>query len=152
MVHTYSGILLSRKKEWNNAIHNNMDATEILTLSEVGKRKTNIMGYHIYVESNIGHKWTYLQNRNRLIDIENRLVVAKGEEGKGVGWTGIWGLVDANYYMYKQWAPTVQHRGLYLVSWDRPWWKIIWERECIYVWLDHYAVQQKLTQHCNWLY
>ena len=29
----------------------------------------------------------YLQNRNRLMDIENRRVVAKGE-GEGVGWTG----------------------------------------------------------------
>ena len=29
----------------------------------------------------------YLQNRNRLTEIENRLVVAEGE-GEGVGWTG----------------------------------------------------------------
>ena len=36
------------------------------------------------------------QNRNKLIDIENRLVVAKGE---GVGWMGSLGLVDANYYI-----------------------------------------------------
>ena len=33
------------------------------------------------------HKWTYLQNRNRLIDIENRLVAAKGDGGgEGVDW------------------------------------------------------------------
>ena len=32
----------------------------------------------VYVESKICHKLTYLQNRNRLTDIENRLVVAKG--------------------------------------------------------------------------
>ena len=31
-------------------------------------------------------------------DIHNRLV-AKGKGG-GSGWTGIWGLVDANYYIY----------------------------------------------------
>ena len=29
-------------------------------------------------------------NRNRLIDIENRLVVAKGEEGMGEGKLGVW--------------------------------------------------------------
>ena len=31
------------------------------------------------------YKWTYLQNRNRnrLIDIENKLMVTKGEEGEG---------------------------------------------------------------------
>ena len=35
------------------------------------------------------------KNRNKLIDIENRLVVAKGE---GVGWMGSLGLINANYY------------------------------------------------------
>ena len=36
-------------------------------------------------------------NKNRLTDIENRLVVAK-EVGEGVGCTGSLALVDANYY------------------------------------------------------
>ena len=27
------------------------------------------------------YKWTYLQNRNRLADIENKLMVTKGEGG-----------------------------------------------------------------------
>ena len=35
---------------------------------------------------------------NRLTDIENRLVVAKGDD-EGVGGTGSLGLVDANYYI-----------------------------------------------------
>ena len=34
-------------------------------------------------------------------DLENRLVVAKGE-GEGVGWMGIWGLVDANYFIWSR--------------------------------------------------
>ena len=34
-----------------------------------------------YVESKIWHKWAYLQNRNRLTDVENRLAVAMGEGG-----------------------------------------------------------------------
>ncbi len=46
----------------------------------------------------MGHKRTHLQNRNRLTDIENTPVVAKGER-EGVGWTGSLGLVDANYYV-----------------------------------------------------
>ena len=50
------------------------------------------------MESKIWHKGTYQQNRNRLTDIENRLVVAKGD-GEGVGWTESLGLVDANYYI-----------------------------------------------------
>ena len=39
------------------------------------------------MESEIWHKQTNLQNRNRLTDIENCFVVAKGEErGSGVDW------------------------------------------------------------------
>ena len=32
----------------------------------------------------------------KLMDMENRLMVAKGE-GEGVGWTGNLGLIDADY-------------------------------------------------------
>ena len=35
----------------------------------------------------------------KIMDKENRLVVAKGER-KGVGWTGNWGLIDANYCLW----------------------------------------------------
>ena len=37
-----------------------------------------------------------LATEKKLMDLENRLVVAK-EEGKGVGWMGNLGLIDANY-------------------------------------------------------
>ena len=49
------------------------------------------------MESKVWHKRTYLQNRNRLTDVENRLVVAKEEER--VGWKGSLGLAVANYYL-----------------------------------------------------
>ena len=39
------------------------------------------------------------QKRNKLMDTENRPVVAK-REGKGVGGTGTLGLVDANYFLW----------------------------------------------------
>ena len=39
-------------------------------------------------------------NRNRLIDMDNRLVAAEGEGGgEGVGWTGSPWLMDANCYI-----------------------------------------------------
>ena len=44
-------------------------------------------------------QWTYLQNRNRFTDIENRLVVAKGEGREKEAWIGSLGLVEANYYI-----------------------------------------------------
>ena len=35
-----------------------------------------------------------LSTEEKIMDLENRLVVAKGE-GEGVGWTGNLGLIDA---------------------------------------------------------
>ena len=39
---------------------------------------------------------TNLSTEKKLIDLENRLVVAKGK-GEGGGWIGSLGLIDANY-------------------------------------------------------
>ena len=55
---------------------------EIIILSEVSQKDKYYM-CHLYVESKIWHKWTYLWNKNRLTDVENRFVVAKGEESFG---------------------------------------------------------------------
>ena len=41
---------------------------------------------HLYVESKKWYKWTYLQNRNRVTDAENKLMVTKGEVGGGINW------------------------------------------------------------------
>ena len=54
----------------------------MIILHDVRKRKTNTIRSHLHVQSKIGHKWAYLQNRNRLIDTENRLVVAKEWGGR----------------------------------------------------------------------
>ena len=40
-----------------------------------------------------------LSTENKLMDLENRLLVAK-EEGEGVGWTGNLGLIGANYCLW----------------------------------------------------
>ena len=40
-----------------------------------------------------------LSTENKHMDMENRLVVAKGE-GEGVGWIGNLGLIDANYCIW----------------------------------------------------
>ena len=46
-VHTHNTILLSHKKEWNNAICSNI---EVIVLNEV-RQKTNITWYHVFMES-----------------------------------------------------------------------------------------------------
>ena len=40
-----------------------------------------------------------LSTEKKLVDLENRLVVAKGEE-EGVGWMGSLGLIDADYCLW----------------------------------------------------
>ena len=37
--------------------------------------------------------------------------------------------------MNKQWDPAVEHWELYLVIYDGSWWKIMWEKEYIYVYI-----------------
>ena len=59
---------------------------EIIMVSEVSqKEKDKYQCYHLYVESKIWDKWTYLWRRNRLTDIEDKLVNSKGWWGE-VGW------------------------------------------------------------------
>ena len=54
---------------------------EIIILTEVSQTKTNIIWYHLYVESkkNDTNELIY----KRLTDIENKPMVTKGERGKG---------------------------------------------------------------------
>ena len=40
-----------------------------------------------------------LSTEKKIMDLERRLVVAKGE-GEGAGWTGNLGLIDANYCLW----------------------------------------------------
>ena len=101
MVHMNNGMLLSHYKERNNAICSNMDATtDYPTKWSKSEREGQIpYDYHLYVESKIWHKWTYLQNRNRLIDIENKLTAIKGKRGWERDKLGVW---DKLLYKNKQ--------------------------------------------------
>ena len=84
-----------------------MDLVIIIHIWSKSERERQIPYDISYVESKIWtylHKWTYLQKRKRLTDIENKVVVAK-VEGVGEGWIGSLGLADANYD--KQQGPIV---------------------------------------------
>ena len=59
-------------------------------LSEVRYRKKIIIWYPLYAESKKKwYKWTYLQIRNRITDLENEIYMITGEtdEGKGLLWS-----------------------------------------------------------------
>ena len=98
----------------------------LLLLKSVRKRKTNTIWYHLHVESNIWHKITYLWNTNRFREIENRLVVAKGE-GRGRDGLRVW---DQQMHICVCVCVCVY--------------------VCVCVWLSHFAVQQILTLHCKY--
>ena len=85
VVHIYNGVLLIYKKEWNNAICSNMDGLRDSHICEIRQIKTNIIWYHLYVESKKEkrYKWPYIQNRNRPTDIENKPMVTKAEGERG---------------------------------------------------------------------
>ena len=83
MCHVYNGILLSNKKERNNAICSNMDAPRSChTEWSKSDRERQISWYHLYVESKKWYIWTYLQNRNRVTDVKNKLMVTGGVSGE----------------------------------------------------------------------
>ena len=78
VVHIYHGILFSHKKEWNNPICSNMDGHRD-SHTEWSKSDRERQIYDIAYMWNIkkGYKWTHLQNRNRVTDVENKLMVAR---------------------------------------------------------------------------
>ena len=79
------------RKEWNNAICRNMDGPrDYHTMWSQSKKERQIL-YDIICKSKIWHKKTYLQNKDRFTDIENRLQVVK-EEPVGKGRNGSLGL------------------------------------------------------------
>ena len=66
-----------------------MDLENIM-LSEISYTKTNTI-YHLYVDSKkIIQMNIYTQNRNRLTDIEDKLLVTKGEKKVGRDKLGVW--------------------------------------------------------------
>ena len=57
---------------------------EIIILNEEGQTEKQI-SYDIAYMCNLKkkwYKWTYLQSRNRLIDLENKLMVTKEDSGE----------------------------------------------------------------------
>ena len=71
--HTHNGILLSHKKEWNNAIYSNEDGPRAChTKWDKLDRERQIYGITYMWNLKKWYKWACLQKRNRLTDIENK--------------------------------------------------------------------------------
>ena len=76
----YNGILLSHKENKIMPCATIWVEPEIVIQSEVSQRERQIL-FNISCMWNL--KWTYLQNRNRVTDVENKLAVTGGKGGEG---------------------------------------------------------------------
>ena len=78
----------------------------IIIPREISQKQTSTIWYNLNIEPKILHKWTYLQNTNRLIDIDIRLMVATGNrrEMKRLGVQG-WQIQTVTFTVGKQQIP-----------------------------------------------
>ena len=92
VVYMYNGILLSHKKAWIKTICSNMDGPRDYHTKWSKSCRERQISYDIIYMWNLKkwYKWTYLQNRNRLADLENKLMVTKGERLGGGDKLEIW--------------------------------------------------------------
>ena len=89
VVHIYNGLLLTHKKEWNNAVCGNMDEPRDCHTEWSMSDSERQISYNIAYMWNLkkkGYKWTYLQNRNWVTDVKNKLMVTIRERGGGINW------------------------------------------------------------------
>ena len=87
VIHIYNGILLTHKKNEIMPFAATWMDLEIIILSKSDRERQS---YDIAYMKNLkeGYKSTYLQDRNRLADLENKLMVTKGERwgDGGINW------------------------------------------------------------------
>ena len=102
VVYSCNGILLSHKKEWNNALCSNMDGPRNYNTKWSKPEKDKYCTWNLKKL----YKSTYTQNRNRSTDIENKLMVNKGD---GRGKLGVWDehIHTTIYKIGNQQGPTV---------------------------------------------
>ena len=81
----------------------------MIRLSEESQAKTNILPYHLHVESkNMWYKWTYLQNRSRLKEQIYGYCGESWGEGQIEVWD--WCVHSAIFKIDKKQRPIVCHR------------------------------------------
>ena len=86
------------QREWSNAARAaRMDLKVVVdhSLTERSESETDIIQYHLHMESKTRHKGTYLWNREARR--QNRLCGFQQGGGLGEEWTGNLGLADATY-------------------------------------------------------
>ena len=109
-------------KEQNNVICSNVDTTIHYHTKWSKSERETLIPYHITYMWNLKHgtnESIYKQKQTHRHRDQTCGCQVGGEEGEG--WTGNLGLVTqtTTFRMDKQQGPTVEHRELYPVFWDK---------------------------------
>ena len=106
--HSRSVVYQRNSKKWFCNVDGLRDCHSKWNKSERAKH----IWYHLCVGFKIYHRWTYPRSKNRLTDIENRLLV------QGGGYRRKFGIHRSRliYRMNKQQGLTAQHTELYLIK------------------------------------
>ena len=83
VVHVYKGILLSHKKRWNSAICNNMNGPWNNHTKQNKPDRKSRKSHDITYMWDINLKPTNEQDKQRLMDMDNGLVVTRGQGVRG---------------------------------------------------------------------
>ena len=149
VVHIYNGILLSHRKERNSAIcrHVNRPRDCHTERSKSEREKYRIISLICGIQKNGTDE--QLQSRNRDTDVENKLMYTKGGRGSGMNW-------EIGIYIYtlvciKQ----ITNENLLYSTGNSTQCSVVTKMGrkskkqgiYVYVYLIHFAVQQK--QHCK---
>ena len=106
------------------------------------KKVMNIQGVKIMFKS-----WCKNIGFLRLKDVENRLVVAKGEEkGRVMDWE--FG-VGRCKWLHLEWSSYIAQGTIFSLLGENMMEDHMRKRMYMYVWLGHCAIQQKLAPHCK---
>ena len=113
VLHVYNEILLRHKKHEIMPFAAKWMQLEIITLSEVRKRKTNTVYITYMWNPKYGTNEPIYGTETKIRGIENRLWLPRGRR-VGEGRSGRLGLADANFYicyrLEKQQGPTILYR------------------------------------------
>ena len=84
LLYIHKNITQPLKKEWNNAICSHLEGPGDYYTKRSKSDRERQRSYDITYTQNIKkwYKWTYLQKRNRLTDLENELMVTRGKAGR----------------------------------------------------------------------
>ena len=107
---------------------------ETIILNEIRERQTSYGITYMWNLKKV-YKWTYLQNRNRFTEFENKLMVTKGDRWGG-GWTGGLGLAYAHCGIWNDWLMgtcCIVQGTLPNVLWWSMWGKNLKKNGCMYV-------------------